>query len=312
MTMLRRWGFATWAGLAALLIAVAMAAQPALRAEVVGDAVPLMLVSWTPMLVGAIMTWAFIRGFGNRDALDLQVANSLIGHPINRELVWLGLTLAGFIASMFLLTQLFGVYEAEIEADLAMSAALVSRLLFLFVLPLLLLDRSGITVDGWGTEMPVTGLKVTEPWRWLALIPVVIALIMIGYLVTPYIGLPGPSVALAGYLFAFVLIAFCEEAFFRGMVQTRLETVMGRWGGIMAASVFFGLTYALVQPYDALSQLPGSDLLHNIGLALLTYSAASLFYGYLWACFRNLWANVVMRVGVFYLLMPPSLQVGIA
>src|SRR5699024_2470430 len=201
------------------------------------------------------------------------------------------------------LSLIFGMYEAEIGADLKMSVALVSRLLFLFTLPVLALDRSGFTVDGRGLNMPALVMKVTEPWRWVGpLIPVLLVL-----------GLPGTplSVELIGFLLAFVLIALCEEIFFRAMLQTRLEILMGRWGGIVSTSVLFALTYALIQPYDALAQLPGQDIVHDLGLALLTYAVAGLFYGYLWACFRNVWANVLIRAGLFLLIMPPDLQTGL-
>ncbi len=311
MTMVRRWGLAWGALLAVLLIAVPMLSHPALRSDVLGDSMVLLMVSWSPMLIGGILAWALVRGFGARDRLDLRIVRAMEGHPVGREVAWLGLLLVCFVLSMVALSLLFRAYGAQIGADLAMSASLVSRLLFLFTLPLLLMDRSGVTVDGKGTDMPAIALRVSEPWRWLGLIPVGVALTLLGYLLIPYIGLPGPSLPLLGFLLAFTVIAVCEEIFFRGMMQSRLELQMGRWGGIVATSVVFAVTYAVIQPYDAVSQLPGTDLVYNTGLALLTYATASLLYGYLWTCFRNTWLQVIMRVGMFLMIMPPDLQIGL-
>jgi uncharacterized protein len=188
----------------------------------------------------------------------------------------------------------------------------VAWLLFLFRLPLLVLDRAGGVLDGRGTGMPAIALKVEEPWRWLGLIPVAIVLGLIGYVYTrvPDSGLPEPSFPLVGFVLAFAVISVCEEIFFRGMVQTRLEIIMGPWGGIVATSVLFALMYAIVRPYDAVSQLPGSGTVHDLGLALLTYGTSSLLYGYLWLCFRNTWLNVLLRIGIFFILTPPALETG--
>lgn len=312
--MMRRWGLAWGVALAAVLIAGTLFAHPLLRDDVFGDRSVLFLISWMPMLIGGVMAWGLVQAFGRRDALDRRIAVAMDGHPLNRELGWMVLLLGGFVMSMVLLSWIFAVYgeETGIAPDLAISVALVSRLLFLFALPLLIMDRSGLTIDGRGTAMPAIALKVSEAWRWLGLVPVILSMGFTGYLILPHIGLPPPSLALYAILVAFTVIAMCEEIFFRCMMQTRLELALGRWGGIVATSVVFALTYALIQPYDAVSQLPGHDLVYDTGLALFTYGAASLFYGYLWACFRNTWLNVLMRVAMFVLILPPDLQIGIA
>lgn len=314
MTIVRRWGLAWTLGVAAVLIIGPLILSPVLRSEVFGDSAVLLLISWIPMLVACVVAWGLSRGLGRRDELDRRVVGAMDGHPLNRELLWQGLMLIGFILSMMLISGVLRVYgeETGTTPDLAMSASLVSRLLFLFAIPLLILDRSGITVEGKGTAMPAIALGVSEPWRWLGLAPVALAVGMMGYLILPHIGLPPPSLTLYAMLIAFTMIAVCEEIFFRCMMQTRLEILLGRWGGIMITSAVFALTYALIQPYDAVAQLPPEhDLTHDIGMAMLTYGAASVLYGYLWACFRNTWINVLMRLAVFVLILPPDLQIGI-
>ncbi|PWV45109.1 MULTISPECIES: CPBP family intramembrane glutamic endopeptidase [Nocardiopsis] len=312
--MVRRWGLAWAVALAAVLIIGPALIRPGMRDDVLGESSVLYLVSWMPMLIGIVMAWGLVRAFGRRDELDRRIASAMDGHPVLRELGWMVLLIAGFILSMVVLSWIFTVYgeETGVSPDLAMSVALVSRLLFLFAIPLLILDRSGLTVDGKGTAMPSIALKVGEPWRWLGVVPVFVTVVLMGFLITPHIGLPEPSLTLYAMLVAFMVIATCEEIFFRGMMQTRLELLLGRWGGIVLTSVVFAMTYAFIQPYDAVSQLPGIDFVHDTGMALLTYGAAGLFYGYLWACFRNTWINVLMRVAMFLLILPPDLQIGIS
>lgn len=313
MTIVRRWGLTWTIVVAVVLIGGPLVADPVLRADVFRDSAVLFAISWTPMLVGGLLTRVLVGIWGHRDDLDQRIRSAMGGHPLNQELAWQFFLIGCCVLSLILLSQVFYFYGAQTgtSPDLAVSASLVSRLLFLFAIPLVLMDRSGIVVDGRGTAMPEIALKVREPWRWLGLIPVTLAVGMIGYLLVPHIGLPAPSFILYGMLIAFAVIATCEEIFFRGMVQTRLELLMGRWGGIGAASLLFAMTYALIQPFDAVAQLPGDDLLHNVGTATLTYLPAGLFYGYLWACFRNTWLNVLMRMAMFVLLLPPDLQIGL-
>lgn len=131
MAMLRKWGLACWLGLAVLLVALPMAVHPVLRADVFGESAIFFLVSWSSILIGGLVAWGLVRAFGDRDALDLRFRQALIGHPIIREVAGSVLFLGGFALCMFVLSLIFDMYGAEIGADLAMSVALVSRLLFL-------------------------------------------------------------------------------------------------------------------------------------------------------------------------------------
>lgn len=311
MTTVRRWGFPAWTALAVVLVALTVGLETEARAHVFGDGLPFYLGSWASMLLGGVLTWAMVRTMGGRRRLDAQVVRAFVGHPLRLELAWCLFILAAFLLSMMALSRLFGVFETEVGADQAMSVSLVCRLLLLFALPILVLDRSGVTTDGRGTQMPNIVLRAREPWRWGGLLPVALTLGLMGAIFLPYTGYPRMGFALVGFLVAFTVISICEEAFFRSMLQTRLEVYMGRWGGIVAASVIFALTYALIQNFDAVSQLPGESLVEDTGLAMLTYGAAGLFYGYLWACFRNLWLNVLTRVGTFVILMFPDPSFGL-
>ncbi|GHD23934.1 CPBP family intramembrane glutamic endopeptidase [Nocardiopsis kunsanensis] len=311
MTTIRRWGFLAWTALAVVLVVLTVGLPTEVRTHVFGDSLPYYLGSWGAMLAGGLLMWAMVRTLGERRWLDEQIIRAFVGHPLRFEVAWCLFLLAAFLLSMVVLSRLFGIFETEVGADLAMSVSLVSRLLFLFTLPILVLDRSGVTTDGRGTQMPNIVLRPNAPWRWGGLLPVVVTLALMGAVFLPYSDYPQLGFGLVGFLAAFTVISLCEEAFFRSMLQTRLEVYMGRWGGIVASTVIFALTYALIQNFDAVSQLPGEGLIKDTGLAMATYGAAGLFYGYLWSCYRNLWLNVLIRVGTFLILMAPDPSSGL-
>ncbi|OLT27886.1 abortive infection protein [Nocardiopsis sp. CNR-923] len=303
---MRSWGLVAWGALAALIVTV-MVARPDLLAESLTEDLPFYTSLWGPMLVAGLTAWALVRWFGQRDALDARVAAALEGHPLRRELGYLLIFLCGFVLSMMVLSWVSALYTAETDMDLRMSVSLVCRLLFLFTLPMLVMDRSGVTVDGTGTAMPSLALGVREPWRWLGLVPVGVAVGLVGNRLAPVYGLPPVSLAVVGFLLAFVLVCVCEEIFYRGMLQTRLEFLLGRWAGIVVAATVFALTYAIVQPYDAVARIRGYDFVHDLWLSLLSYAAGGLLFGYLWTCFRNIWVIVLLRLSLFVLVMPPGL-----
>ena len=128
----------------------------------------------------------------------------------------------------------------------------------------------------------------------------------VAYLLTPVRSGWPPAVIMAGVAVIFLVGTVCEEAFFRGMVQTRLELIWGRWAGITTASLLFALFYAFVQPYTVLIPLPGDSLAHNLGMSLLTYTPVGLLCGYLWSCYRNFWLNVLLRTGLLLVAYPPA------
>ncbi|WP_017598658.1 CPBP family intramembrane glutamic endopeptidase [Nocardiopsis lucentensis] len=307
MTKVRSWGLISWGVFFALLV-VAMLARPELLADVMSESRPVYVAVWGPMLIAGVLTWALVRWFGDRDQLDRRVAAALDGHPIHREFGWLMVFLCGFVLAMFVLSWVSSLYGEELGMDLRMSVSLVSRLLFLFTLPMLVMDRSGVTIDGKGTAMPALAMAVREPWRWLGLISVALAVGLIAYRLVPVFGLPPLSLAVAGFFLAFALVSLCEEIFFRAMVQTRLEFILGRWAGIAATSTVFALAYAITQPHDAVAQIRGQDMVTDLGLSLLTYGVSGVLYGYLWTCFRNVWITVILRIALFVIILPPGLD----
>ncbi|MBB6122156.1 CPBP family intramembrane glutamic endopeptidase [Nocardiopsis algeriensis] len=305
--MVRRWGFVASVATAVLVLGVAMAAHPSLRNEIAAEFDVLFLVSWAPPVFGGLLAWILVKALGSREQLDRRIEAAMEGHPLDRELGWLALCLLGFLVCLAGLTEILRVYETAVNTDVAVAASFASRMLFLLVLPILVMDRSGITLDGRGTSMPGIAMGASEPWRWLGLVPVAAAVGLTGYVLVPHTGLPEPSYLLIGVLLAYAAVSVCEEVFFRSMVQTRLETRMGRWGGIMATSLLFALVYTLLTPFDRFAQLPGAGMVHDLGLAMLTYLPSSVLYGYLWTCFRNVWVNVLLRIGLFVLLVPSGL-----
>ncbi|SHI60202.1 CAAX protease self-immunity [Nocardiopsis flavescens] len=281
----------------------------ALRPESVGVdyLASVVLVSWSLPVFGVVATRVLTGRFGDRRALDARVRTALAAHPLQRQLLSLGVFLCCCVALMAVMERVLSDLSLEMGTALTAPADLAARLLFLLALPVLVMDRSGVVLDGRGTRMPPIALKVTEGWRWSGLVPALVTMALLAALV------PAPSSPWAsppvvfGVLFSYLLITVSEEVFFRGMVQTRLELMLGRWPGIIGASGLFALFYGAVQPTISLAALPSDEALYRAGLALLTYAPLGLLCGYLWSCFRNTWVNVITRMGLMTIAFPPTL-----
>lgn len=301
-----------------LLVAVAFAVSASLLhpsfafdATGAGDMAGLLWVPVLPTVLGIATAALVSRAVGRRGELDERARRALEGHPVVRELGWLAFFFAAFVASSLFLTVFFGLVQDGLGDDLALSGTLVARLLFLFLLPLVIMDRSGVTVSGQGTEMPALALAVREPWRWLGLVPASVSLAVVAYGMLPGERAALASLFLLAMLGAFLLIVVTEEIFFRGMIQTRLELLLGRWAGIAGSALAFALCYAIVHSYDPVSYLPGQTLAQDMVFALVVYGGLGLLYGYIWSCFRNLWVNILLRFGMLVIIVAPLVRMPV-
>ncbi|WP_147280296.1 CPBP family intramembrane glutamic endopeptidase [Marinitenerispora sediminis] len=294
-----------WAGLAVYGAALALTAltYPVLEASGGPGGPPLLWGTWVPIAVGLLLTWFAARRAPQQE-LEKRLDDVLDGHPLGRELVWLMGALVAFLAGVGAMAFVFG----QIHADYFVLAVPVARLLFLFVVPVLLVDRAGFSMEGSSTGMPRLAMGVTEPWRWVGMLPVagcLLALVLgTGERLTPV-----PDGVALGVFVALVVISVPEEIFFRGMVQTRLERLTDRWSGIVLTSLLFAATYALIGGYAELPRAMPTGGQHDLGLSIATYGVSGLLYGYVWACYRNMWLNILLRGGVITLVVAPSLQI---
>ncbi|MFC7326542.1 CPBP family intramembrane glutamic endopeptidase [Marinactinospora rubrisoli] len=300
--MLQRRGL--WVGIAVYgaALAVTVLTYPVLGAWERGEP-SVLWETWVPITVGLFLTWLATLRTPRRE-LERRLDDVLEGHPLGRELGWLLGALLAFLIGEQAMAFVFG----QIHPDYFGLAVPVARLLFLFVVPVLLVDRAGFSMEGSTTGMPRLAMGVTEPWRWTGLIPV------LGCLLALVIGMgepltPVPDGVAFGVFVALVVISVPEEIFFRGMVQTRLERLTGRWSGIVLTSLLFAATYAVLGGYAELPRSMPYGGQHDLGLSIATYGVSGLLYGYVWACYRNMWLNILLRGGVITLVVAPSLQI---
>lgn len=100
------------------------------------------------------------------------------------------------------------------------------------------------------------------------------------------------------WIFTFTFVAMPEELLFRGLTQNLLERRLGRTGGLLVASILFGLSHFNKRSATA-------PLLHIAGLSfsfnwryVLLASIAGLFYGRAWMAKRRLFASSITHTSV--------------
>jgi membrane protease YdiL (CAAX protease family) len=178
---------------------------------------------------------------------------------------------------------------------LSWNYLVVGKIIFLFLPTAYFVWRYG----GSAQQLGVRG--ITNTWRWIA--PLVILLLNTLVVNLDYFGLnvSGFSfwpvfVVIVGVFFA---AGFTEEFFYRVLLQTRLEALVGRWNGIAIASLFFGLLHLPSRFTFVWLGHTGNPLL-DLVLALSEVFAAQVtfgfFAGYLWARYRNAWINVLLHL----------------
>lgn len=296
------YGWVFWATLlaTAAMLATALFAHPALPSAVTWHQSPITETVWLPAAAGMVLAWLTTRARQRQD-LARRCQDALIGHPVGSELRWLLFFLACFVVGTIGLSLLFG----QVVPDAPYVPTV--RVVFLFVLPVVFVDQAGFTLTGEGTAMPTLAMGVTEPWRWFGLLPT-LATIGLVALSLRDVPLPSLDLALIGAVVAFIAISIPEEIFFRGMLQSRLEHLVGRWSGIILTSLLFAATYAATDERNELVPLTEGGILADVGAALLAYVPLGLLYGYVWVCYRNIWLNVLLRGGMLTLILAPALR----
>jgi membrane protease YdiL (CAAX protease family) len=119
--------------------------------------------------------------------------------------------------------------------------------------------------------------------------PVVILLGLALAFIHPHREVPSVLGAALRWLGIFVFVAIPEELFFRGWVQNLLDRRLGRSGGLVLASILFGLSHFNKR------NLPGQHF--NWHYVLLA-SIAGIFYGRAWRERRRLPASTITHTFV--------------
>lgn len=296
-----------WAGaalIAACLLVVAVAVTTGAGWIDPRSLVLLPRVYWVPTALGLALAWSLPPRHG-RTELDDRVALALKGHPIGRELTRLLLCLLAFLLSAVLLAWLFEVFSGS----LYVLGTPVARVVFLGLLPVLLVDRGGQLRMDRASQLRVLAVRVGEAWRWWGAVPVAVVLAtVLRYRWEALTGLGAPGLLL-GALAVLLVVALPEELFFRFLLQTRLEAVLGRGAGIVLVALLFAVTYAALGGYADFFRFDAHAVGGDYVVAIAAYGVVGLLYGYLWTRYRNLWLNVALRTGALTLIVGPAIVV---
>ncbi|MFC7330144.1 CPBP family intramembrane glutamic endopeptidase [Marinactinospora rubrisoli] len=240
---------------------------------------------WLPVAVGLLL----IRVAPWRAPDGLGPAGMLRGRRVWRE-TW---ALLGCVAA-FLLGDvlLYDAYDL-VDPQLGALAYHTSKVLFLLFLPLMLTGPSGVMGTTTRPDVLQQGIRVPWGWRWAGILAVVgylyIAVLLPWTTPVPSPGtLPNTYAMFARLALALGTAALLEEVFFRALLQTRLERLMGRWPGIVTAAGVYALASLVgTNPYPTWET--------DLAMAIVVQGVAGVLYGYLWARYRNLWLNFLLH-----------------
>ena len=154
-----------------------------------------------------------------------------------------------------------------------------------------------------GAELGLSALA--NPWRWIGPAIGALPICLVGAFLPLglFLGSNRTLVPLwvVGIVALYVLLAgaIAEEGFYRVLLQSRLERLMGSWNGITLASVLFG-AFHLPLHYATLHISPGTQALSQFFLVvagiLANQVVIGMFFGYMWSRFGNAWINVAVHL----------------
>lgn len=177
------------------------------------------------------------------------------------------------------------------EPGLADLAYPVTKLVLLLLVPWV-----AFAVLRWRkSREPVPGRRESlwrpaGSWRWLGPAPAVAVFAYLS-LFSPLRQPPDltgldPVFLVAAAAVTFLTANVLEEIFYRVLLQTRLERVVGRWAGIVLGALLFALLHL---PTHSQTSETWRGLPLTVA-AIVTYQGVfGLFTGYLWSRFRNVW-----------------------
>ncbi|WP_410660989.1 CPBP family intramembrane glutamic endopeptidase [Amycolatopsis sp. lyj-112] len=210
------------------------------------------------------------------------------------------------------------------------QALALAAVAFLWPLALFLVsaigDQAQLVRDIWGLAKPIVFLvlplvllRILRPpgepdpfrlrpawwprhaWQWLGPVPAVLAFGWL-YVLGPFAAplptaedYPDPVFLAVGATLTFFTANVLEEVFFRGMLQTRLEALFGRWPGILLASLLFAWLHL---PTHAQGTSAWAGLPLTLGAIVAFQGVFGLFTGYLWSRYRTLWAPIAAHTAM--------------
>jgi membrane protease YdiL (CAAX protease family) len=170
----------------------------------------------------------------------------------------------------------------------------------------LLLLPTLIAATAFGHPLRQLGLRaVPGGWRWIGpVIPSLLICAGLAAIVGPTAHAVPPQILVALAVIALIHAGFPEEAFYRGLLQTRLELLLGSHSGIGVTAVLFGLRHVArlyAFTYAGSTGHVTGDLAIAFGSALAYQGAIGVFFGYMWMRYRNIWVNVGVHTAFDFL-----------
>lgn len=128
------------------------------------------------------------------------------------------------------------------------------------------------------------------------IVPVVawIALARLGPLGPPAIPLatlPDPVTIAVASLITLLTAGVLEEVFYRGYLQTRLESLVGRWPAIATSSALFAAMHIA-------SHVQVNTVAVDLATIVAVQGTFGVMQGYLWSRYRNIWAPIAIHIAV--------------
>ncbi|MFC4563147.1 CPBP family intramembrane glutamic endopeptidase [Nocardiopsis mangrovi] len=243
---------------------------------------------WVPV-VAAMVAIRLVPWTTPSGPVDERLRGKMRGRWPRLDLFVLAMCLLGFAAADPVLESVLHV----ISTALTPLSYFLAKAFFLFLVPVMLVGGFGVLRYDSGPDLPRLSLRVSEGWRWggLAAIAVYALVAVSPWAVQPPMAggtVPDRFTAVLVITISLLSSPILEEIFYRGMLQTRLEFVLGRWPGIVAASFAYSL-FSLV----------GSGVPNGFPVALAmsvcVQGVAGVMFGYLWTRYRNMWLNIVLH-----------------
>ncbi|MFX3646682.1 MAG: lysostaphin resistance A-like protein [Paenibacillus sp.] len=88
-------------------------------------------------------------------------------------------------------------------------------------------------------------------------------------------------------LVGFMINSVLEEVFYRVWLQTRLETLLGRWPAILLVSMLWSIWHVAIQGNGQW------DI--DVATVIANHGVTGLFLGYLWARYRKIWVIILIH-----------------
>ncbi|WP_176126559.1 type II CAAX endopeptidase family protein [Mycobacterium sp. D16R24] len=168
------------------------------------------------------------------------------------------------------------------------------KVLMFLVVPLLAfrIFRGGVPQEPkarWAARLDRTRLLAP-------IIPVVawIVLARLGPLAPPAIplaSLPDPLTIAVASLITLLTASVLEEVFYHGYLQTRLESLVGRWPAIATSSVLFAAMHIA-------SHVQVNTVAVDLATIVAVQGTFGVMQGYLWSRYRNIWAPIAIHIAV--------------